>query len=182
MSLSSNPPLDRRRFLGLFAGAAALVLAGCGFTPVYGPGSAATNLRGRIALPAFDSRLSFDMFQRLEQRLGPPQAPLFRLTVSTTIEEQGLAISQDNAITRYNLRATAEYSLTRLTTDERVFAARARAFTAYSATASAYATRVAARDAERRIGVLLADQIASRIAVEAADLMIADLVPPDARQ
>lgn len=168
MSLSSKPP-TRRKLLGLLPAAALFGVAGCGFTPVYGPGSAAAGLRGRIALPAFDSRLSFDMFERLEQRLGPPESPLFRLTISTTVEEQGLAISQDNAITRYNLRATAEYSLTSLTTDERVFAARARAFTAYSATASAYATRVAARDAERRIAVSLADQIATRIAVAAAD-------------
>lgn len=160
---------NRRSFLGLLGGSAAL--AACGFTPVYGPNTAAANLRGRIAIPAFDSRLSFDLFERLEQRLGPPESPLFRLHISTTIEEQGLAISQDNSITRYNLRATAEYSLTSLADDSRVFEARARAFTAYSATASAYATRVAARDAERRVAVSLADQIATRIAVAAAEFM-----------
>lgn len=160
---------DRRQFLALLGGAAAL--AGCGFTPVYGPNTAAANLRGRIAIPAFDSRLSFDLFERLEQRLGPPADPLFRLHITTEIETQGLAISQDNAITRYNLRAISDYSLTRLSDDARVYEARARAFTAYSATASVYATRVAARDAERRIAISLADQIATRLAVAAADFM-----------
>jgi len=160
---------DRRQFLALLGGTAAL--SACGFTPVYGPNTAAANLRGRIAIPAFDSRLSFDLFERLEQRLGPPEAPLFSLHISTTIEEQGLAISQENAITRYNLRAVADYSLTRLSDDARVFEARARAFTAYSATASVYATRVAARDAERRIAVSLADQISTRLAVAASEFM-----------
>lgn len=164
MSLS-----DRRRFLALLGGVA--TLAGCGFTPIYGPNTAAANLRGRIIIPGFDSRLSFDLFERLEQRLGPPEAPLFQLHIDTTIEESGLAISQDNAITRYNLRATAEYRLTRLADGVQVYAARARAFTAYSATTSVYATRVAARDAERRIAVSLADQIATRLAVAATDFM-----------
>lgn len=160
---------DRRQFLCLLPAVAAM--AACGFTPVYGPGTPVTQLRGRIQLPVFDTRLGFDMFERLEQRLGPTNNPLFSLHLETTVNEQGLAISQDNAITRYNLRAESSYGLIRMSDNTQVFAAIARAFTAYSATASVYATRVAARDAERRIAISLADQIATRIAVAAADFM-----------
>lgn len=140
-----------------------LALAACGFTPIYGRGSAAEALHGKIALGDVDSRLSFEFYEQLENRLGRAEAALFELDVNLSVESQGLAITQDNAITRYNLTGIASFTLTRITDGTVVLQDELRAFTAYSATATAYATFVSERDARRRLAVSLADQITTRI-------------------
>ncbi len=146
---------------------APLALAACGFTPIYGRGSAAEALNGKILLGDVDDRLTFEFYEQLENRLGRANAPLFQLDVTLSIASKGLAIAQDNAITRYNLTGEARFALTRLADDTKVLEDRIRAFTAYSATASAYATQVSKRDAERRLAISLADQIAIRLASSA---------------
>ena len=156
-----------RRFVLL----APLALAACGFTPIYGRGSAAEALQGKIALGDVDSRLTFEFNEQLENRLGRAEAPLFRLDVDLNVTSKGLAITQDNAITRYNLTGVTTFSLVRLADGAVVLQDRLRAFTAYSATASAYATFVSERDPKRRLAVSLADQIATRIASSAESFM-----------
>lgn len=143
---------------------APLALAACGFRPIYGRGTAAEGLLGRIQLGPVDDRLSFEFHEHLENRLGRAQDPLYRLEVQIDIDSEGLAITQDNAITRYNLTAEAAFSLIRLSDGKVMLADILRSFTAYSATASAYATHIAERDANRRLAVSLADQIVIRIA------------------
>ena len=152
-----------RRFILL----APLALAACGFTPIYGRGSAAEALRGKIAFNPVESRLTFEFYEELENRLGRPETPLFQLDVQLDVTSKGLAITIDNAITRYNLTAIASFTLTRIADEKLVLQDRLRAFTAYSATASAYATFVSERDANRRLAVSLADQITTRIASSA---------------
>ena len=152
-----------RRFVLL----APLALAACGFRPIYGRGSAAEALNGKIALGSVDDRLSFEFYEQLENRLGRAEVPIFQLDITLDLETKGLAITQDNAITRYNLTGVARFSLTRIETGEVVLQDNLRAFTAYSATASAYATFISERDAKRRIAVSLADQISIRIASSA---------------
>lgn len=146
---------------------APLALAACGFTPIYGRGSAAEALNGKILLGAVDDRLSFEFYEQLENRLGRAEAPVFQLDITLNVDSEGLAITQDNAITRYNLTGTASFTLTRIEDDEVVLRDNLRAVTAYSATASAYATFISERDAKRRLAVSLADQIATRIASSA---------------
>ncbi len=155
-----------RRFVLL----APLALAGCGFRPIYGRGSPAEALHGKIALGTVDDRLSFEFYEQLENRLGRADAPVFQLEVTLEVGSEGLAITQDNAITRYNLTGIASFTLTHIARDEVVLQDKLRAFTAYSATASAYATFISERDAKRRLAVSLADQIAIRIASSAEHL------------
>ncbi len=143
---------------------APLALAACGFHPIYGPGTGAQALNGRVAFAPVDDLTGFTFNQTLESRLGTPQSPLFRLDTTISFEQEGLAITQDNAITRYNLTAKADFNLVRLSDGKVVLSDTIRAFTAYSATASAYATHVTARDAHNRLAVSLAEQIATRIA------------------
>ena len=58
-------------------------MTACGFTPVYGPGGSAENLRGRIAVAAPADEEGFALVRRLEERLGQPQASDLTLTVRT---------------------------------------------------------------------------------------------------
>ncbi len=149
---------------------APLALAACGFTPIYGRGSAAEALNGKIALGLVDDRLSFEFYEQLENRLGRAVSPVFQLDIALNVDSKGLAITQDNAITRYNLTGLASFSLIHIERGEVVLQDNLRAFTAYSATANAYATFISERDAKRRLAVSLADQIATRIASSAESL------------
>ncbi|NOR62904.1 MAG: hypothetical protein GQ535_10480 [Rhodobacteraceae bacterium] len=149
---------------------APLALAACGFRPIYGRGSAAEALHGKIALGPVDDRLSFEFYEQLENRLGRAETPVFQLEITLNVESQGLAITQDNAITRYNLTGIASFSLIDIARGEVVLQDKLRAFTAYSATANAYATFISERDAKRRLAVSLADQIAIRIVSSAENI------------
>jgi len=151
---------SRRKLLML----APLALGACGFTPIFGRGTAAESLIGKIALAPVDDRMGFEFYERLENRLGRADQPLYQLEVIISVNSEGLAITQDNAITRYNLTAEANFSLTRIADNKLVLTDTVRSFTAYSATATAFATHVSERDANRRLAVALADQIATRIA------------------
>ena len=148
---------------------APLALAACGFRPIYGRGSAAEAIHGKIAIGDVNSRLTFEFYEQLENRLGRADQPLFQLDIDLNIGSQGLAITQDNAITRYNLTGIASFTLTRISNGTVVLQDKLRAFTAYSATASAYATFVSERDARRRLAISLADQITTRIASSAEE-------------
>ncbi|MHA3914919.1 LPS assembly lipoprotein LptE [Halovulum sp. GXIMD14793] len=122
---------------------------------------------GRIAIDNPDSRFDFDMRDRLVTRLGEAHSPEYRLSVNSAINEEGRAVRSDAAITRVNLDGETVFSLYRLNEDKPVFSGRVRAFTAYSTTASAFATQTAAEDAARRLARNLADQIVLRLAASA---------------
>lgn len=158
---------SRREIIGLLALPA---LANCGFTPIYAEGTAARAMLGSIVLGEVTDRMGFEMREQLELRFGKPTAPKYRLDVQIDVESEGLAITTDASITRFNLSATAIYSLTPIDSGAAILSDSVRSFTAYSATTSAFATRVAERDARRRLAVSMADQIAIRIAAKAAEL------------
>lgn len=157
---------NRRKFLTLTA--APLVLSACGFTPIYSDGSAAEQMHGRIALGSFDGLEGFQMSEQLESRLGSATAATHRLDVALSADSVGIAITQDGSITRYNLSGTAVFTVTQLGGGI-VFQDSVTAFTAYNATASAYATRIAEQDANRRMAVTIADKIVTRLATSAED-------------
>ena len=159
---------NRRKFLTLTA--TPLVLSACGFTPIYSDGSAAEQMHGRIALGDFDGLDGFQMREQLESRLGTPKAATYRLDVTLEVDSVGIAITQDGSITRYNLSGEAVFTVTQLGGDI-VFQDSVAAFTAYNATASAYATRIAEQDAYRRMAVTIADKIVTRLATSAEDWM-----------
>jgi len=158
---------DRRTLLTLLA---ALPLAACGFAPAYGPGGAAGRLRGRVAVTAPTDRNGFELLRQLEQRLGMPEAPLFDLSTSVSAGTVSGGITPDNAITRYQLRGSAVWSLSQRSDGARVAGGTARGFTSWSATGSTIAGLAAEEDAARRLMVILADQIVTQIIAKAPDI------------
>ncbi len=164
--VSSMSLSNRRKFLTLLA--TPLALSACGFRPIYGEGSAAQAMHGQIALGQFSGLSGFQMREQLETRLGPAENANFQLDVDVTTDRRGLAITPDGAITRYNLHGEASYTVTQLGGGV-VYRDIVTAFTAYNATGSAYATRVAEQDALRRLSVTLADKIVTQMAISAED-------------
>lgn len=158
---------DRRAFV---LGALALALAGCGFTPAYGPEGGAAALRGRIALAPPGDRLSFDLRARLEDRLGPAEAPLYRLDYAIRLQNTGVAITPDGSVTRYNLTGGVAWKLVEPGSGAVRLAGDAQSFASYSATGSTVAGLAAEEDALRRLMVILADQIVTRLIAAAPQL------------
>lgn len=160
-------PISRRRAL---LAAAAATLAGCGFRPVYGDGpDGAPALRGAVIVEPAPGRLGFAFNNRLRRRFGPP-GPDAAMTVSATLafQETGLAISRDDDITRFDIAGRAAFVVTRRVDGAELDAGAVEAVSAYSTTASPFATRAAQRDAQRRVAEELAERVFLRIAALAA--------------
>ena len=158
---------DRRLFL---LGLAALPLAACGFTPAYGPQGGATALRGRIAVQAPVTREDFDFTARVESRLGRTQAAAYDLAYTLSATRESGGITATNVTTRYTLKGTATFSLTERATGTRVAGGTVKGFTSWSATGTTVAGLAAEDDAARRLSVLLADQVITRLIAAAPTL------------
>lgn len=136
-----------------------LLLAGCGFTPVYGPGGSATDLRGRIDVARPADEEGFALVKRLEDRLGVPQASDLSLTADIRLSEDAVGFLPDGEISRYNVLGQVDWRLVREADGTEVARGREKSFTSYSATSTTVATTFAQRDARRRLMVILADRI-----------------------
>ncbi len=147
---------DRRQFLTLLAAAP---VAACGFTPAYGPAGPARSLTGRITLDEPRDKNAFDLVGQLEQRLGRPQNPRWRLGYRITVSAKGLGITATNATTRYHLSGSVAYDLTDLASGQMVTKGSVQNFTAYSASGTVVSTAASERDAYQRLMRILADQI-----------------------
>lgn len=158
---------DRRKFL-LLAGASAL--AGCGFTPAYGPAGGAAKLLGTVAADAPKTRDDFALVRRLSERLGPVETPRFRLAYSIGTDVLGQAITTGGATNRYSLTGQADYTLHDGGTDAVLLAGRVNSFTSWSASGTVVATAAAEEDAHRRLMRMLADQIVTRLLAQAGTL------------
>jgi LPS-assembly lipoprotein len=148
-------------------------LAGCGFRPLYGEGSPAAEMLGRVAVEPLEGDAGFALRQRLVERLGPATAPTHRLEVDLDLEQEGVALTQEDVTTRFNVVGTAAFRLLPLAGGPPAAEGEVRSVTGYSApaarTSAAYATLVAEEDAEARLARTLADQIVQRLALTAGD-------------
>jgi LPS-assembly lipoprotein len=156
---------ERRHFLLISA-----ALAGCGFTPAYGPNGGAAAFLGRVTLASPRSRDEFALARRLSERLGPAEAPAFLLEYDITTAVTGQAITPDNATTRYSLTAIASYRLTEIATAKALLEGDVSSFTSWSATGTTVASLAAEEDAHFRLMRLLADQIVTRLLAAAGSL------------
>lgn len=151
----------RSLLLGLAA------LAGCGFSPVYGPGGQAEGLRGRIDIAAPADEEGFALVERLEERLGQPAGADLGLIADIFMSEEAVGFLPDGTISRYNISGRVDWKLTRLTDGTVLLNGSERSFTTYAATSTTVATIFARRDARRRLMVIIADRILQDIVLRA---------------
>ncbi len=154
---------DRRSFLGL------ALLAGCGFTPAYGPAGGGQALTGAIRAAEPDDKNAFDLVQRLEERLGRSQAARFDLDYAITTKAIAVGVTPDASITRYNLTGAVTWVLADAA-GAKLAGGTVDSFTSWSATGSTVAGLTAERDATLRLMRILADQIVARLLAIAATL------------
>lgn len=158
---------DRRSFLAL---SGAFALASCGFTPAYAPGGGAGRLLAAVTPDAPKTRDDFSLVRRLSERLGPAQAPRYRLAYQVSTDTLGQAISPDGATGRYSLAGEVDYALHDGGTNAVLVTGRVSSFTSWSATGSVVASAAAEEDAHQRLMRILADQIITRLLAQAGSL------------
>ena len=149
---------DRRTFL-----LAPLALAACGFAPAYGPSGGAGALQGSIRAAEPRDKAAFDLVARLEERLGRAVAPRFDLTYTIRTQTARVGITPDNTIQRFQISGTVDWSLIDIASGARVDGGQVQNVAAWSATGSTIAGLSAEEDAARRLMVMLADQIVTRL-------------------
>ena len=157
---------DRR---SVVAGIGLLALGGC-FRPMLAENDAARTLRHRVALPAVDGRFDHYLVDTLEDRLGEPREPDFVLHVASELSDRGLAVTQDNAVTRITLQAEATWSLRRTGEVEPLIADTVFSQSGYNATSSLFATRQTRLEIERRLARDIGERIARAILARADEL------------
>lgn len=157
---------SRRKVMSL--GAAALVLAGCGFTPAYAPGGAGGKLRGQVRARDPRSDADFDFVTALETRLGRAGAR-YALEYDIDITRRDSARVAGLGETRVSLIGTLRYRLAQADSGAEITAGSLRNFTNYSTTATQLATLRAREDAQARLMRILADQLATRLIAALAE-------------
>lgn len=144
-------------------------LAACGFTPAYGPRGAAGKLQNSIEVNAPTDRNAYLLVQALEDRLGRPGTPRYRLETDFSVDRERMAVTADNVATRQNLIGRVVYRL-RDADGTLLTQGRVDALGAYSSTDSTIATSAARDDAYARLARMLADRIVTRLIAAASDL------------
>ncbi|SEN71297.1 LPS-assembly lipoprotein [Pseudorhodobacter antarcticus] len=140
-----------------------LALAGCGFTPAYGPQGGGSVLQNSILAEEPRDKPAFDFVERIEERLGPSDAPRFALNYSIAVAAVNMGITAANATTRINLTGSVTWQLMDVATGAQLTAGRAQNFTSYSVVGSTVASLSAQEDAAVRLVRILADQIVSQL-------------------
>jgi LPS-assembly lipoprotein len=155
------PPLTLR--LGL-AALALMALSGCGFHPMYGP-SLSPQLSS-IYVDPIAERDGYELRNSLIDLLGSngeTRGKRYRLTITLRESNQGVALRNDSAITRYNDTLAASFVLTDMN-GAKITEGTQSGLTAYNVTSSPYATLAAQQDADKRA----AQDIAERIRLDLA--------------
>ena len=153
----------------LLGGLALVLLAGCGLSPVYGPGGGGSRLFGRVRPRDPATPIDFAFNRRLAERLGPEEAAVYDLDYRIAAGVVAQAITPDEVTTRYSLNGTADFALTG-PGGAVIVQGRVSSFTSYSTTGTTISTLAAEGDARERLALMLADQVVTRLLAAASGL------------
>lgn len=153
---------------------AAIVLAGCGFKPLYAErqGASVTDELALVRIDLIPDRtgqlLHNELLDRVNAR-GRPTEPRFRLVVSLSEATENLAIRKDDTATRANLILSADFFLADFESSETLLAGTLRSVNSYDISSFEFATVSAEADARRRGARDLAEEITARLALFLSD-------------
>ena len=156
-----------------------LVLAGCGFRPLYGvpdtPGGSMQATLQSIYVEPVPERLGYQLRNTLIDRLdgrGTASGARYRLRVTLSTKSEAIGVQSQTttsgvtqtAITRYNDTIRAEFELVDAQSNAVLTKGVETGLSAYNVLTSPYATLAVQQDADRRA----ADDIADRIRIDLA--------------
>jgi LPS-assembly lipoprotein len=136
-----------------------VLLAGCGFHPMYG-NSLAPQLSSVYVEPIAE-RDGYELRNSLIDVLqsdGDAAGKAYRLKISLNESSQGIALQNDATITRYNNRLEARYTLSDARGNVLTTGTQSE-MSAYNVVVSPYATLVAEQDASKRAAQEVAERI-----------------------
>ena len=149
------------------------VASGCGFRPLYAQRPDAPDVATQMAdvfipLPVRKGRAEQQLYNDLRDRLNPagiPEGAAYRLDVNLSVTSLPVALRRDESATRQNVNILVNYALRRNSDNTIVTQGLSRAVAAYNIVRSAYATVVAAEDAERRAVREASEDVRTQLAV-----------------
>lgn len=149
-----------------------VIVAGCGFRPVYrdaGPGESSTVARtlAQVDVRVIEDRAGQLLRNQLLTLLNPkgrPEIPNYHLNVRLTESKQELALQKSELATRANLRFTAAFSLYQVSGEKPLVSGVSRLTTSYNVLTADFATLAAEEDARARAAREIAVDISNRLA------------------
>lgn len=154
--------------LSLFA---LLLLAGCGFTPLYGSNQQADTYLAAVRIANIPERAGQELRLLLEDRMHgntPLAAPRYNLSVTFASNKEDLGIKSDDVATRARLTLYAQFSLSETGAATPPYKSSVRSIVSYNILTDPYATYSAEQDALQRGLVQVADAITRRVALHLA--------------
>jgi LPS-assembly lipoprotein len=145
--------------------AAALGLAGCGFTPLYGaPGVTAQLASVQVTTPP--GRTGQLLREHLDDALARDKgaSPQYRMDLALSETRYPRGVRVDNVATRYEYVLTANYTLVSSSTGAPVKRGMARAQVTYDSADQPYASITAQQDAQDRAAMECARKIQLEVA------------------
>ena len=147
-----------------------VLLAACGFEPMYGQRSAANNpaLYAGVKIDPISGRDGQLLRQGLEDMLNPggaaPQNPAYRLEVSLRKSSGAIGVARDGTVSRYNLYLDSHYTLYRTSDNLAVATGDCRRVSSYNNLTGAYfSTFVSENDALKQGVRELAEDYSQRL-------------------
>jgi LPS-assembly lipoprotein len=140
-----------------------LLLAGCGFHPLYGDSHLSPQLASIYVEPIPEST-GYELRNSLIDLLnsdGEAAGKAYHLAVTLTVANQGVALQNDATITRYNDTLTATYILTDNKGQELTHNT-LTGLSSYNVATGPYATLSAQQDSDKRA----AEDLAQRISLD----------------
>lgn len=152
--------------------AAGVLLAGlsaCGLQPMYAGGSSGAVARGLAAVevPAIEGQAGWLVRNALTDRLeaGGKQTPQYKLVVRLDDQLEGLGVLSDDTVGRERRTLRARYQLVSLANGEILLDATAGSDAGIDVVSSEYATIAAEQTALENLAKVVADQIATQVAL-----------------
>jgi len=148
--------------------AAFLALSGCGLQPMYAGGASGTvaSSLSSIQVAPIPDRAGWLVRNALVDRLGGESSnPSYRLEVELDDDLTGFGIRGDSSVTRERRTLRARYRLVDLSSGQVVLDATAGSDAGIDVVSSEYATVAAEQTAQERLALVIADQMASRLAL-----------------
>lgn len=146
-----------------------IVLAGCGFRPMYASSGSNADVPDEISAIKID-RIANRTGQQLHNHLldlltprGKPAKPLYVLKVTLRERKSEIAVKSTGLATRANVSVSARYSLVSIATGELLTNGSARAVSSYNLTNSEFSNLTAENDTLSRATRLIATDIRSRL-------------------
>lgn len=148
-----------------------LLLAACGFQPMYargGDGRTTAEQMAATRIMPMPDRVGQVMHNMLRDRLNPrgqPRAPAYLLRVSLGEFKEELGVRKDETATRANLTLSASFSLHEAGTDKVLFSGFVTSINSYNILENQFATIFSETDARERALRELSDGIRTRLGV-----------------